>query len=188
MMKKGLYAIIAALTVFALVMTGCETDSSDKDTNKYTITFDGNGSDGGAAPTAITQTKPGEEIPVPGNTGSLTKTNFDFAGWNTKADGKGVTYPAGEKIKPTADTTLYAKWSATIPFTVTFDANGGGDDNAPKAIKQSEPNEAITLPGQGRMAKDDSIFAGWGTTAAGYATLADYEDYTPDGDVTLYAI
>ncbi|MDH6604359.1 putative repeat protein (TIGR02543 family), partial [Bacilli bacterium PM5-9] len=45
---------------------------------------------------------------------NLSKTGYDFAGWNTRADGTGTTYVAGTgTFKITANTTLYAKWKKT---------------------------------------------------------------------------
>ncbi len=44
-----------------------------------------------------------------------TRTGYTFAGWNTKADGTGTNYAAGASYKPTAPTTLYARWTANPP-------------------------------------------------------------------------
>ena len=44
-----------------------------------------------------------------------TRTGYTFAGWNTKADGTGTNYAAGASYKPTANVTLYAKWTANPP-------------------------------------------------------------------------
>ena len=39
-----------------------------------------------------------------------------FTGWNTKADGTGISYKNKESIKITEDTTLYAQWEVVLKF------------------------------------------------------------------------
>ena len=78
---------------------------------KNTITFDGNGSDGGSMePQQVYQ---GEPTVLDAN--SYTKSGYVFNGWNTKADGLGIAY--GDKQAYTApygtasaSMTLYAQW------------------------------------------------------------------------------
>jgi len=107
-MKKGLYVILAVLTVFAMVMVSCGGDETEK-TNTYTVTYNGNGNTGGTAP-AKAEVKIGEKVIIP-DAGTLVKTGSTFEGWNTKADGTGTTYQKDEEFTPTKNTTLYAKWS-----------------------------------------------------------------------------
>ena len=42
---------------------------------------------------------------------ALTKTGYDFSGWNTSTAGSGTNYTAGSSYTFTSSTTLYAKWS-----------------------------------------------------------------------------
>lgn len=51
---------------------------------------------------------------LPGGTG-LTRENYTFAGWNTKADGSGIHYNAGANVPITNQEidTLYAEWTKT---------------------------------------------------------------------------
>jgi uncharacterized repeat protein (TIGR02543 family) len=43
--------------------------------------------------------------------GSLVKTGFTFNGWNTKADGTGVPYAAGDTYNAASgNAILYARW------------------------------------------------------------------------------
>ncbi len=78
----------------------------------YTITYSGNGSTSGTVPsTSGTKYRTGTSVTVSGNTGSLAKTGYNFAGWNTKANGTGTNYAAGASFNIGADTTLYAKWT-----------------------------------------------------------------------------
>lgn len=75
----------------------------------YTVTYDANQSNSGSVPSPTSSTT---AQTVAGNTGSLERTGFTFAGWNTQADGDGTNYAVGVLITPSADVTLYAKWTA----------------------------------------------------------------------------
>jgi uncharacterized repeat protein (TIGR02543 family) len=89
----------------------------------YTVTYDGNTNTGGTAPTdGSSPYADGSEVTVLGNTGTLVKTGYTFAGWNTVANGTGTSYSPSNTFNITSDTTLYAKW-APIPYTVTYDKN-----------------------------------------------------------------
>lgn len=46
---------------------------------------------------------------------SFTGDEEDFLGWDTKADGTGTRYNAGDEITLTKDMILYAQWCTTIP-------------------------------------------------------------------------
>ena len=77
----------------------------------YTVTYDGNSSTGGTVP--IDQDSPykgGTEVSVLDNTGNLVKHGYGFAGWNTEADGSGITYNVGDKFSITENVVIYAKW------------------------------------------------------------------------------
>ncbi len=77
----------------------------------YSVKYDGNNADSGSVP--VDGNSPYEkdnEITVLGNTGNLVKEGYTFKGWNTKADGSGIAYKAGDKFNITDNVTLYAKW------------------------------------------------------------------------------
>lgn len=94
-------------------------------TASYTVTYNGNSNTGGTAPTdGSSPYASGSTVTVLGNTGSLVKTGYTFAGWNTAANGSGTAYSAGATLTIAADTTLYAQW--TITYTVTANATGNG--------------------------------------------------------------
>jgi uncharacterized repeat protein (TIGR02543 family) len=80
----------------------------------YTVTYAGNGSTSGTVPTDSGTYLQGVTVTVLDNTGTLAKTGYTFAGWNTMADGSGTTYAAGATfaMEPT-NVTLYANWIIT---------------------------------------------------------------------------
>ena len=83
---------------------------------QFSVTYDGNGNTGGSAPSDpqspyFAQT----DATVLANSGSLVDTGYDFRGWNTEANGQGVSYTAGQTFVVAADTVLYAQWTLALP-------------------------------------------------------------------------
>ena len=78
--------------------------------NAFSVTYDGNGSDGGSAPTDDGNYLSGASVTVKSN--SFTKTGYNFTGWNTAANGSGTSYAAGATFSISASTTLYAQWAS----------------------------------------------------------------------------
>lgn len=76
------------------------------------LTYNRNGATGGAVPVDSTAYTAGASATVMGNTGSLSFAGYNFAGWNTLANGSGTTYLPGALITLDANTTLYAIWSS----------------------------------------------------------------------------
>lgn len=138
MMKKGIYAFLAVLTVFAMVMTGCSGGGDDEDT--YTVTFN---SMGGSAVAPITGVKSGALIDKPTNP---TKTDEIFLNWYKDEEYKtGAWSFTADTV--TADITLYAKWGrdATIG-SIKLD---GADFLDTEGAGYGEPNEALAEAGWG---------------------------------------
>jgi len=78
----------------------------------HSVTYDGNSNTTGTAPVDTNAYKFLSKVTVPGNTGVLVKTGYDFAGWNTNADGTGANYPVGAIVRiGSYNLALYAQWS-----------------------------------------------------------------------------
>ena len=75
----------------------------------YSVTYDGNGSTGGSAPTDGTAYASGATVTVEG-ANTLVKRGWLFSCWNTQDDGEGTSYNPGETFTIAANTTLYAIW------------------------------------------------------------------------------
>ena len=58
--------------------------------------------------------------------GGALRAGYEFAGWNTQADGAGVTYQAGDILTLTRDTTLYAMWRPASAAGGGSGATGSG--------------------------------------------------------------
>ena len=151
----------------------------------YTITYNGNGSTGGAVPGSTTGNG---SVNLETNSGTLEKTGYTFAGWNTLANGNGTHYAVGASYNLTADVTLYAEWTA-IPaatYTITFDGNTNTGGTAPAVITGSGNKTLRT--NSGALAKTNYTFKGWNTLADGTGThYAVGASYNLTADVTLYA-
>jgi hypothetical protein len=78
-------------------------------TSPITVSFDTNGGTG-TAPADVTG-QSGWVIKLPSDTG-LSKTGYNFGGWNTIQDGSGTNYDAGANYTLSANVKLYANWLA----------------------------------------------------------------------------
>ena len=141
-----------------------------------TITYNGNG-----------QTSASSTVPAPtiakgtaGNTtlanaGTMVKTGYTFAGWNTQADGLGTNYASGlTTYASTGNVTLYAKWVAVI----TYDSNGAtgsASRSSDTLVNSVSPIAMSSLPTVGTMVRTGYTFAGWNTAANGSGT-----NYSPN--------
>ena len=70
------------------------------------ITFNANGGDGNMGTQTV---KPNEATALTANT--FTRADYDFAGWNTAADGSGTKYKDGTEITTSKNIILYAQWT-----------------------------------------------------------------------------
>ena len=156
----------------------------------YKVTYNANGATSGTTPTDATSYTSGTTVTVKSNSGNLAKTGYTFAGWNTKADGTGTTYAAGNgTFTITANTTLYAKWTANT-YTVTWIVDG--------VTKRTDTgvayNTSKTAPTVSPIPCGD-VIAGWtdaenGNYVHGTSTL--HSGATPSititSDITFYAV
>jgi len=103
-LKKLFVLVFFVLT--GLFFSGCEMDSNAV----YRVNYYGNDSDYGFPPTDKNEYKSGMEAIVLGSN-TLKKTGYTFQGWDTRADGSGDSYNAGDKITIiNLNIFLYAVW------------------------------------------------------------------------------
>ncbi len=156
----------------------------------YTVTYDGNNNTGGSVPIDSTRYEEGQAVTVLGNTGNLEKVGYAFDGWNTQADGTGMTYVQGQTpMMGSANLTMYAKWTSNPTYTVTYDGNGSVGGSVPTESNY-EQGQAVTVPGNtGNLMKSGYTFAGWNTQANGTGTTYVQGQTFSMGsaNVTLYA-
>ena len=157
----------------------------------YTVTYDGNGNTGGSAPTDGTAYHNGDTVTVLGNTGSLVRTGYTFAGWNTLANGTGTNYASAATFAMGGSgVTLYAKWTSDPTYSVTYNGNGNTGGSVPTDVNSYLSGATVTVLGNtGTLVKTGYTFAGWNTLANGSGTnYASAETFAMGGSgVTLYA-
>ncbi len=175
--SKGTVNVLPRL----IYVQGIEAQNLDPNQEIYFVGYDSNTATTGSAPVdSISPYAPGDSASVIGNSGSLSKIGFTFAGWNTKSDGTGNGYLEGESMTVNSDINLYAKWVANT-YRVQFNSQGGSIIN--DLTFQTGGN--ISLPGAPTYAGYN--FNGWFETMTGGNSLTN--PYSPIGtsDVTLYA-
>lgn len=79
----------------------------------YTVNYNGNGNTSGINPYESERFLSGEEATML-DEGNLLNEGYDFAGWNTSADGSGTHYDFDDKLSITENVTLYAMWELTL--------------------------------------------------------------------------
>ena len=130
------------------------------------MTFNANGGTGNTSPQTT-------NIATALTANTFTRTGYTFTGWNTAADGSGTSYADQATYPFTADTTLYAQWTALPNHTVTFNANGGTGSTSPQTtnVPTALTANAFTRTGY--------TFTGWNTAADGAAQPIRTEPPTP---------
>ena len=168
---------------FKALSWGVQTPASVGGTT-YTISYNANGSSAGNVPTSNSGVV-GSNVTLPG-AGTLTKTGYTFAGWNTLADGTGTTYAAANVIQmPQGGTTLYAKWTAN-QYMLIYKLYGGL--NGPATEMRS--TGAVANLSSTQPTRDGAVFDSWNTAADGTGTTyAPGASFTmPGANTTLHAM
>ena len=98
-------------TITATAHDGSGVTQTCSITVGYKVTYNDNGSTSGSVPTDANYYAASADVTVLGNTGTLAKTGYTFAGWNTQSNGLGTDYAASATFDIEANTTLYAKWT-----------------------------------------------------------------------------
>lgn len=151
--------------------------------NTYQLTYDGNGADGDSiipSSQSFTVEAPVEVV----ESTTLVKNGYHIMGWNSKADGTGESYSAGQPISETNDVTLYAQWAADT-YIIQFTLNGG-DSEIPTA-QVLRVGEYVTEPAMPTRA--GYTFQGWQGSVDGEEIMWDFhKDKVSNQDMTLTAV
>ncbi|WP_312123970.1 InlB B-repeat-containing protein [Lysinibacillus boronitolerans] len=157
----------------------------------YTVKYDANGATSGIVPQDSPLYEENEKVMVQGNSGNLVRTGYTFKGWNTQADGKGISYAENATFQMgKADVILYAQWTANPTYTVIYNANGATSGTVPKDSTLYEENETVMVQGNsGNLVRTGYTFAGWNTAqdGKGIAYIANTPLIIGEADIILYA-
>ena len=154
----------------------------------YTITYHGNGSDGGTVPAPGTYNS-GQTAAISGP-GTMSRTDHSFLGWNTDPAGNGTGYTEGQGFLISGNLDLYAQWQdngrPAVLYTLTFDSQGGTYVGPVTNIAAGSKVAAPAPP-----ARTEYTFDGWHHTAdctcASDDPCWDFDRDTINGHKTLYA-
>lgn len=135
----------------------------------YAISYNGNGATSGTVPSAGTFTT-GGSYTAQSNSGSLDKSGFTFAGWNTSASGNGSDYAVGAtNVTAIADLILYAKWTTTS-YSVTYLLNGATSSQPPTSNVQYGSTFTVAAA----ATQDGKTFTGWSDNTNTYGGGSTY--------------
>jgi uncharacterized repeat protein (TIGR02543 family) len=156
----------------------------------YTVTYNAGTGGSGNVPADTLYYTAYTAITVFGNTGSLTNSDptKTFYGWNSAANGTGISYPVGSTFNIIANTILYAQWvNATPQYIVTYDANGSTGGSVPAEPTAYPTDVNVFILGQNTLVKSGYSFLGWNSSPTGAGSV-----YAPgytftSKTVTLYA-
>ncbi len=153
------------------------------------VSYRGNNSESGTVPIDSTTYAQNATVTVPGNTGNLFRVGYNFAGWNTAANGSGATYTAGSTFTMGASgMILYAKWLSVPTYTVTYNGNTNSGGAAPVNQIKTDGVNLTLATNSGALAKTNYTFGGWNTAADGTGiNYAESATYTGNANLTLYA-
>ena len=144
----------------------------------YTVTYNGNSSTGGSVPSSRTSSS---SFTVAANSGALVRAGYTFAGWNTAANGSGTTYTAGSStLSMSANTTLYAQWTANTLTVTTDEQSGSAIDNVSTTVGAS-------MSSPGTPTRSGYTFNGWFTASSGGSALTFPYTHNQTANFTLYA-
>ena len=131
-------------------------------TSRAILSYDANGG-AGTAPDSVA--KPTDKsFTVAANT-FTAPANKVFTGWNTKADGSGNSYQPNASVSISADTTLYAQWTAL--YTVTWkNADGTVLETDENVLYGTTPEYNGATPTKEKDAQYSYTFAGWSEDGA----------------------
>lgn len=106
-------------------------------------------------------------VTVADKAANLTKTGYDFVGWNTKADGTGTDRAAGSTFTMGAENTwLYAQWTPKS-FGVYYTGNGSTSGTGMGPNPHAYGSSVTVRDNENSLAKTGHDFAGWNTKADG---------------------
>ncbi len=151
--------------------------------NKYTITFNGNGSNSGSTK-KLSGCKYGKKYTLTKN--GFKKKGYTFKGWNTKKDGSGKSYKNKAEVKNLTSksggkVTLYAQWKKT-KYTITYNLNKGKNNkNNPASYNVTTKTVKLKNP-----TRKGYTFKGWYSDKKCTKKVTQIKKGST-GNITLYA-
>jgi len=159
----------------------------------YTITYNGNLNTGGSIPVDSNNYISGATATVLDNVNDLIRTGRTFVGWNTAANGSGTNYAPRSTFTISANLLLYAKWTSSTTYTVTYVAyvpTGPITGSVPvDKVKYTSGSTVTVMKNVGNLViPNSSIFIGWSKTPTASTIYAPGTTFAMStSNVTLYS-
>ncbi|MCI1636488.1 MAG: InlB B-repeat-containing protein [Bifidobacterium crudilactis] len=147
----------------------------------YQVTYDANSATSGSVPAKSAATVKGAAVTLASNSGSLARTGYVFAGWNSNAAGTGTSFAVSSSQTFAGNTTVYARWVAE--YAITYVLNGVSVTN-PNPTAYSEASLPVVLTNLSNTTA--YTFDGWYSDAA-FGTKVTSIPAGSTGAKTLYA-
>jgi uncharacterized repeat protein (TIGR02543 family) len=152
----------------------------------YRIIYHNTNATSGDAPVDNDAHLPNTSVELKG-LGTLARTGYYLAGWNTASDGNGTSYlPTATISSFNTDVKLYPKW---VVNTVAYDNQSATTNHVDGSTTYTPLSSITTIPTTPPI-RTDHEFMGWFTGPAGSGTQVTNGSYTPTfpfGPVILYA-
>ena len=116
-------------------------------------------------------------------TAGFAKSGYALYGWGTSASSAYAYYDAADDIYVSYDRTYYAIWKERL--TITFNANGGADENNATTATQQVFKDASTKLNANPFTKSGYAFCGWSETQANANAENATRDYADGAFVSL---
>ena len=147
----------------------------------YTVSFDTNGGTG---------TMSNQSIPVGTATNltsnSFTRTDYEFIGWNTAADGSGTSYTNGQSVtdiaSPGQTITLYAQWEQNCYAGYICYLGNRADEGTMGRQSATDGNTRKLFASN--YSRNGYGFAGW-SDVRDYTTNPNAHFYGPNEDIIV---
>ncbi len=156
-----------------------DSDVTTDSVEPLVLSYDGNGTAVGTMPEKAFLS--GLRISLKEN--AYIREGYTFTGWNTKADGTGLSYSNMAEVDTSAWTenvTLYAQWSPDT-YSITYYLDSGINHDSNPANYNSETSVVLNTP-----VKNGYQFEGWYLDAGYQNKIAEIKKGTR-GNLTLYA-
>lgn len=160
--------------------------------NSYTISFDINGSFFSLIPSPISVLFNSQVGNLPG----ISRTGYNFLGWNTQPNGSGIYYQVSTTYNTPSNITLFAIWSAQN-FTLTLNANGGffgssilAPTQTTKSVIYDQVVGTLSTPSPGAqvLGGPGKFFLSWNNLQNGSgSTYTSSTVYRSPNNLTIYA-
>ena len=154
---------------------------------KYVITFGDNGGTGSMTDQVVLRNK---IVNLKANTFVGPNGGRPFIGWNTKADGTGISYTDGQAVRNLGNITLYAIYAEIDSYVLSFDYNNGSGAINNLSCKPAVVNGAckIVIPSVAPT-RERHLFVGYAdSTSATTVKYAAGDTINLSGDKTIYAV